>query len=112
MSASARCGLASSTSPMSPSCSELVFLCAPIDSITWRRNLKNKSKTSAAQMADPQGYRQEKNMPKGVCIRCNGIFDTVDDVVECTACGAVMKVTGWKPIELELIESGAVIARR
>src|SRR5512145_457915 len=51
-------------------------------------------------------------MPKGICIHCNGIFDTSDDVVECMACGAVMKVTGWKPIELELIEPGAVIAKR
>jgi Alpha-aminoadipate carrier protein LysW-like, globular domain len=46
-------------------------------------------------------------MPKGICIHCKSIFDISDDIVECTACGAVMRVVEWNPFELELLEPGA-----
>ena len=45
-------------------------------------------------------------MAKGVCVHCNTTFDVFDNVVECEACQAVMKVTGWEPVELELIKPG------
>lgn len=51
-------------------------------------------------------------MPKDRCVYCRAIFDISDDIVECPDCGAVMKVTGWKPFELELLESGAIEAKR
>ena len=50
-------------------------------------------------------------MPKGACVYCKTIFDVFDPVVECAACQAVMKVTGWEPVELELIEPGTRIAK-
>src|SRR5215475_9628908 len=47
-------------------------------------------------------------MAKGVCVHCKTKFDVFDQVAECTICGAVMRVTGWEPVELELIEPGTI----
>src|SRR5262245_35296525 len=47
-------------------------------------------------------------MAKGVCVHCRTKFDVFDQVAECTTCGAVMRVTGWEPVELELIELGTI----
>ena len=51
-------------------------------------------------------------MGQGICIQCKAIFDISDDVVECSACGAVMKVTGWDPPQLELLEPGTTDAEK
>jgi len=51
-------------------------------------------------------------MPRGICIYCKSIFDISDEVVECTACTAVMRVVDWDPFELELLEPGAIDAEK
>jgi uncharacterized RDD family membrane protein YckC len=48
-------------------------------------------------------------MPKGNCVHCKTIFDVFDNVVECESCLAVMRVTGWEPVELELVKPGTIV---
>ena len=45
-------------------------------------------------------------MAKGECICCSAVIDISDDIVECTACGSVMSVAGWKPFRLKILEPG------
>lgn len=47
-------------------------------------------------------------MPEATCLLCKNRLDVSDDVAECPACGAVMKVSGWKPFQLELVGSQTV----
>ena len=45
-------------------------------------------------------------MAKGECVCCSALIDISDDIVECTACGSLMSVSGWKPFRLEILEPG------
>ena len=45
-------------------------------------------------------------MAKGECVSCSALIDISDDIVECTACGSIMSVSGWRPFRLEILEPG------
>lgn len=47
-------------------------------------------------------------MAKAICVHCKSILDISDDIVECTACGAVIRVVDRNPLKLKLLEPGSI----
>jgi hypothetical protein len=45
-------------------------------------------------------------MSIGICPKCETAIDINDEVIECTACGSVMRVSALNPFTLEIIEEG------